>query len=247
MAETEQALPAGAPADDDAADAGVLAAQSVPPSDDAPADEQETSPDAPDDHADRDWKAEYLREVAQSRKYRQRAQRAEAQIERLGSEVLDDRQSSDPSKDQRIGALETMIRQIAGTGELAKALVACGVGSGCAHGPKMVQQAAALLAERIEVDVSGDSPAVRVLDERGQALADAEGRPVAIQQFVAAWLAEEGSHFLPASGDTGSGAHRGQAVAAGVSVEQLDRDPKAKAAYIARHGPQAYVQLARKR
>ena len=72
-----------------------------------------------------------------------------------------------------------------------------------------------------------------------------DGEPITIQQFVADWVAAEGGHFLPASGDTGSGAHRGDGSYEGLSLERLDHNPRAKAEFIARHGPQAYVQLAR--
>jgi len=204
-------------------------------------------PAAPDDG--RDWREAYLREVAQSRRYRQRAQQAEAR-------ALDEAQQADyerlgqaaeqlEAKTQRIAALESVVKQVTGLGELTRALAACGVGSGCPHGQRMLEQAASLLAGRISVDVSGETPVVHVLDDSGRPEVDQADRPITVSQFVASWLAEEGSHFLPASGDTGSGAHRGRATQAGVSLEQLDRDPKAKAKYIAKHGPQAYVQLAR--
>lgn len=190
--------------------------------------------EAPDDG--RDWRQAYLREVAQSKRYRQRAQEAEAgapsDAERL-------------EYDRRIEALEGTIGRIAGTGELMRALAACGVGSGCAHGERMLAQASALLAGRIDVVLSGGTPAVRVLDDAGLPTYDEDGQPLTVSRFVAGWLAEEGSHFLPASGDTGSGAFRGCAPPAGVSIEQLDRDPREKAKFIAKHGPQAYVQLAR--
>ena len=111
----------------------------------------------------------------------------------------------------------------------------------------MLTQASSLLSDRIQVDLAGESPIVRVLDGGGQALVDEDGRPVSVASFVAHWLAEEGSHFLPASGDTGSGAHGGLSAPTETSIEQLDRNPRAKAEFIAKHGPQAYVQLARKR
>jgi len=210
-----------------------------------------------DEPGDRDWKAEYLREVAQSRKYRQRAQKAEAELEDLRSRALTPEDYQEYQKlrlsaeavaarDRRIRKLEGTVRQVVGLNELSKALVACGVGSGACHGDKMLVQAAALLAGRIHVELEDDVPSVRVLDDRGQMLLADDGEPIGIQEFVADWLAAEGGHFLPASGDTGSGAHKGESAAAGVSIEALDHNPKAKAEFIARHGPQAYVQLARK-
>jgi len=207
--------------------------------------------------SDRDWQAEYLREVAQSRKYRQRAQRAEVEIDQFRRCVPSEDQTAElarlreqagrsAEKDRRVRDLEGMLRNTAGLNELAKSLAACGVGSGCPHGRKMLDQAASLLADRIDVDVSRQAPAIRVLDPSGDLLCDENGQPVSVQQFVSHWLAEEGSHFLPASGDTGSGAHRGLSTPPGIRLEQLDRDPKAKAEFIAKYGPQAYVQLARK-
>ena len=220
----------------------------VPPIDD----EQTTILDdeqaaAPDDG--RDWRQAYLQEVAQSRRYRQRAQQAEAR-------TINDEQAAEidrlrglanevDGKDRRIAVLEGAVRQVAGLGELTRALAACGVGNGCPHGKRMLDQASSLLADRVSVDVAGPAPLVRVLDDAGEPIVDEEGVALTVSRFVASWLAEEGSHFLPASGDTGSGAYRGRAAPPGVSIEQLDRDPKAKATFIATHGPRAYVQLAR--
>ena len=56
------------------------------------------------------------------------------------------------SRDQRISALEGMVRRIAGMNELSKALVACGVGSACPHGEKMVSQATGSLKVNVYLD-----------------------------------------------------------------------------------------------
>ena len=205
-----------------------------------------------------DWRSECLREVVQSRKYRQRAQRAEGDLEELRARALSTEQYAEyvslrdsanelADKDKRIVVLEGMVRQVVGANELSKALVACGVGRGLSHGDRMLAQAAALLAGRVNVVISGAEPAVRVLGPAGKLVQGPDGKPVSVHDFVAQWLAEEGSHFLPASGDTGSGAHKGPTAGGGVSIEHLDHDPKAKAEFIAKHGPQAYVQLARKK
>ena len=211
-----------------------------------------TSEKAPE----RDWRAEYLREMGQSRKYRQRAQKAEADLDELRSRALTPTQHEEyqrlrlsadslADKDRRLERLEGTVRQVVGLNELTKALVACGVGSGSPQGHRMVAQAAALLTDRIEVGLEDDAPAVRVRAAGGQPLVAPDGEPITIQQFVADWVAAEGGHFLPASGDTGSGAHRGDGSCEGLSLERLDHNPRAKAEFIARHGPQAYVQLAR--
>jgi hypothetical protein len=214
--------------------------------------------DAPDDP--RDWRQEYVGEVQQARKYRRRAQHAEEELERLRSLRPSEEQLAELERlrgvaeqvqatRSRTERLETMLRRLAAQDELARALSACGVGAGCPHGQRMVAQASALLQDRIDVDLSGDAerPVVRVLDGAGETLRDETGEDLPVGRFVARWLAEEGAHFLPASGDTGSGSHRGRLTPASASLEQLDRNPGAKAAFIARHGPQAFVQLARRK
>jgi hypothetical protein len=215
------------------------------------------------DEGARDWRAEFLREVAQSRKYRQRAQKAEAELAELGERALFPEQHEEyqrlrqaaagmADKDARIEALEGMVRRVVGANELSKALVAYGVAAS-PGGNRALAHAARLLEDRVEVDLSGESPVVRVLDELGRPMcrgdeADEEpGEPISLEEFVAHWLTEEGAHFLPASGDTGSGAYKGSATAAGVSIEYLDKDPGRKAQFIATYGPQAYVQLARRK
>lgn len=226
---------------------------------------QDVAADAPADTAAgeggpaKDWKAEYVREAAQSRKYRQRAQKAETELEQLRPLALGPAQHEEyqrlrlaaadaAAKDQRISRLEAMVRQVSGLNELNKALAGCGVGRGCPNGEKMLAQASALLAGRIRVELDGDVPAVRVLDEAGAVMLDPAGAgPMGVRPFVADWLAQEGCHFLPPSGDTGSGAHGGFAVAPAIDIQALDRDPRAKAEFIARHGPTAYLQLAQRR
>ncbi len=215
------------------------------------------------DESARDWRADYLREVAQSRKYRQRSQKAETELAELGERALSPQQHEEyqrlrqaageiVDKDARIEALEGMVRRVVGANELGKALVVCGVGAS-SGGSRALAHAARLLEDRVDVDLSGQSPVVRVLDESGRPMcrgseADEEPRePISLEEFVAHWLTEEGAHFLPASGDTGSGAYKGSAAAAGVSIEDLDRDPGRKAQFIATYGPQAYVQLARRK
>jgi len=220
------------------------------------------------DEGTRDWRAELVREVTQSRKYRQRAQKAEAELAELGERALSPEQHEEyqrlrqtaagmADKDARIEALEGMVRRVVGANELGKALVVCGVAA--SPGGSALAHATRLLSDRVEVDLSGRSPVVRVLDESGKPVfhddsprradgADGQdGRPVTVQEFVANWLTEEGCHFLPASGDTGSGAYKGSAAGGGVSIEDLDRDPGRKAQFIATYGPQAYVQLARRK
>ncbi len=209
--------------------------------------------------SERNWREEYLREVARSRKYRLRAQTVEAQLEGLRGRALDERQLEQyqsllagreqaAAVRERAAGLERMLCQVVGAGELARALAVAGVGVGAPHGEKMLAQATALLADRIRVDVSGSSPVVHVLDDAGAVMfADPEGgQPLSPGQFVSAWLSEQGAHFLPASGDTGSGARKGAVAPPSVNLADLDRHPARKAEFIARYGPQAYLRLARK-
>ena len=209
--------------------------------------------------AQRDWREEYLREVARSRKYRLRAQTAETEVDRLRGRALSDQQLEQyqpllTAREQaaavreRAAGLEKMLAEVVGAGELARALAVAGVGAGAPHGEKMLAQATALLADRIRVDVSGPSPVVHGLDEAGAVMyADPEGsQPLSAGQFVSAWLSEQGAHFLPASGDTGSGARKGAVAPPSVALADLDRHPARKAEFIARYGPQAYLKLARK-
>ena len=231
----------------------------APAADDTAAADDAAGEPAASDAADRDWKAEYLREAAQSRKYRQRAQKAEGELEQLRPQTLAPEQHEEyqrlrlsaddlAARDARIERLTAAVRELAGLSELHKTLAACGVGRGCPNGERMLAQAAALLGPRVRVDLDDDKPAVRVLDENGAVLLDPAGEsPVSVRSFVADWLAREGSHFLPPSGDTGSGAHGGLAAPPAVDIRTLDRDPRAKADFIARHGPAAYLQLAQRR
>jgi len=208
--------------------------------------------------------------VAEARKYRRRAQEAERRVAELQPLVLSDaegelferlkleaerlpgireahrREVAELKRAQtdelaearaRTQQLTEMLSEVVGTDRLKTALAARGV--------KRVDQAASLLAGRIRVGVAGDDYTVQVVDGRGEPLSDGQdGKERGVEDLVDAWLAEN-PHFLPPSGDTGSGAHAGTAAAAGVSIEQLDRDPRRKAEFVAMHGPGALVQLAR--
>ncbi|MCE5328211.1 MAG: hypothetical protein LLG01_17545 [Planctomycetaceae bacterium] len=194
------------------------------------------------------WHAEYLREAAQARKYRQRAQRAEsdlAQLRQVGRGDNDERLASlsqeTAAKDARIAALSAMVKSTVGAYELHKALTGCGVG-----GSSALAQAAQLLAGRIDVTLADEGPQVRVLDGDGQPMLSDAGQPLDVGCFVTEWLAQEGQHFLPPSGDTGSGAHKGTA-GRSLRVEDLDASPRRKAQFIAAYGAKAYVQLARRK
>jgi len=208
--------------------------------------------------------------VAEARKYRRRAQEAERRVADLQPRVLSDaerelfeRLQSEAQRlpeiqeahrrevaklrqahaDELTGVeataqrLTEMLSEVVGTDRLKTALAARGV--------KRVDQAASLLVGRIRVEVAGDGYAVQVVDDRSGPVSDGQdAKEVGVEELVDAWLADN-PHFLPPSGDTGSGARAGTAIPAGVSIEQLDRNPRRKAEFVARHGPGALVQLAR--
>ncbi len=204
----------------------------------------------PEGQDSRDYQQAYLQEVAQSRKYRQRAQQAEEQLEQLRSDQLTeeqieqyrqlrDRAEAIEQDRQRLGDLERSLAERAGRDALLAALQACGVGRGLSEKDRILDQAVALLLPTIQVDTGPDGPTIQLAgDEPRQGPAD-------LQAFVADWLACQGPHFLPPSGDTGSGAHRYPGPLEPTRVEQLDADPARKAKFIAENGPKAYVQLAR--
>lgn len=208
--------------------------------------------------------------VAEARKYRRRAQEAERRVADLQPRVLSDAERElferlkfeaerlpeiqeahrrevaelkQAHADELAGVeataqrLTEMLSEVVGTDRLKTALAARGV--------KRVDQAASLLAGRIRVGVAGDDYTVQVVDDRGEPVSDGrDAKEAGVEELVDAWLAEN-PHFLPPSGDTGSGARAGTTVPGGVSIEQLDRNPQRKAEFVAKHGPGALVQLAR--
>ncbi|MFP4354054.1 MAG: hypothetical protein ACLFUJ_02935 [Phycisphaerae bacterium] len=212
-------------------------------------------PDGPEHDAgdaDRDWQSAYQQEVAQSRKYRHRAQQAEQQLQQLQQDSLSAEQIRQyqqlrnqaeqfESAQGRIGRLTESVQALAGRDALVRSLVACGVGRNLPHGEKMLAQAVDLLQPKIRVTVDDGGPHVSIATDRE----DAEA--VSLDAFVADWLASEAPHFLPPSGDTGSGAHLNPGSRETTSLAELDANPARKAKFIAENGPQAYVQLARQR
>jgi len=169
-----------------------------------------------------------LKLIAEAKKYRKRAQEAE----RLLGELTEQHVSQIAASNARAEQLGEMLSGVVITDRLKSALAARGV--------KRVDQAASLLAERLEVNITDQGCAVAVRGSGG-ADQDAEG---SVEQVVDGWLADN-RHYLPPSGDTGSGAYPGIGRLQNVSIEQLDVNPARKAEFVARHGPAALVQLAR--
>ena len=203
--------------------------------------------------------------VAEARKYRKRAQEAERRLAELAPRVLDeadcqlferlkadsarieqDRQafrqrlselteqhsSQLAESNARADRLSEMLSGVVVTDRLKSALAGRGV--------KRVDQAARLLAEQLEVNISDQGYQVLV---RGACDVDTD-EELTVEQVVDNWLAVN-RHYLPPSGDTGSGAYPGVKAPRGVSIEQLDLNPARKAEFVARHGPAALMQLAR--
>jgi len=171
--------------------------------------------------------------IAEARKYRKRAQEAERQVAELEMRLLDDEQHSAEltAAAARADRLTEMLSQAVISDRLKTALASRGV--------KHVSQAARLLAEKLQVRVTDGEYAVQVAG-----LDDAPEGEVTVEGMVDDWLADN-PHYLPPSGDTGSGAYPGVTAPKGASIEQLDLNPARKAEFVARYGPAALVQLAR--
>jgi len=161
--------------------------------------------------------------IAEARKYRKRAQEAERMFEESNARHAGQLAEST----SRAERLEGMLSAVVVSDRLKSALADRGV--------KRVDQAARLLSDKFEVQIGEDGYSV--------CARDAEGQPT-VEQVVDVWLADN-RHYLPPSGDSGSGAYPGVTSPGRVSIEQLDLDPDRKVAFVARHGPAALVQLAR--
>jgi len=176
--------------------------------------------------------------IAEARKYRKRAQEAERQVAELEARLPDDEQHSREltAAAARVDRLTEMLSQAVISDRLKTALASRGV--------KRVSQAARLLAEKLQVRITDGGYAVRVAGAADADTPDAPEGQVALDRLVDDWLVDN-PHYLPPSGDTGSGAYPGVAAPQGVSIEQLDLNPVRKAEFVARYGPAALVQLAR--
>ena len=166
--------------------------------------------------------------IAEARKYRKRAQEAERLLDELTAQHTGELERSN-ARAVRFGE---MLSGVVVTDRLKSVLAARGV--------KRVDQAAGLLAEQLDVNITEDGCQVTV---RGDQQSDSNDAG-SVEQVVDGWLADN-NHYLPPSGDTGSGAYPGGGSPRGATIEQLDRDPVRKAEFVARYGPAALVQLAR--
>jgi len=231
-----------------------------------------TAPDPADDGSERganEPSEARTKLIAEAKKYRKRAQEAERRLAELETRVLDDadyelferlKGDSDRARQDardlqtriaelteqhsqeliatntRVGRLTGMLSEVVVTDRLKTTLASRGV--------KHVSQAAKLLAEQLKVDITDNGCSVRLAGGSDTDGADPRDGEATVERLVDDWLADN-PHYLPPSGDTGSGAYPGVSTPRGLAIEQLDLNPARKAEFVARYGPAALVQLAR--
>lgn len=137
----------------------------------------------------------------------------------------------------RADTAEASLRQIYGTDALKTELGAQGVK------PELIDQAAQLLRGRVKVDLSGDKPSVTVMDADGNSAFVEGGNAADIKSLVGSWLPDN-KHFLPPSGDGGTGLHP-HGSSTGITIEELDADKSGKkmGEFIAKYGQAEYQKL----
>lgn len=212
-------------------------------------------------------------EVESSRKYRTRAQAAETKVEELEGSVLSDEDralfetlktertdqeqkvledkgkfdealakvKTDHAKatdalDRQILDLTGALQQEVGINKLHAALGTVGVK------PELIDQAAQLLGGQVKVSLKDGKPTVQVVNADGAPMTDDAGAAVTIEGLAKGWVASN-AHFLPPTGDSGSGAHQGAPGGEGVTLASLDADSVKKAEFIAKNGGEAYMKL----
>lgn len=225
-------------------------------------DEEAPGPAAGSEEPEEDFEAIKARLIAESRKYRKRAQDAEANLRELEANAISAEQASEyrrlkeqagryeqmtaemtarserdrQAAQRQVDRLTDRLRRIVGADRLKSVLAARGV--------MRVDQAAYLLDRHVRVELVDDEPVVRVVDSAGRPISDpsAEGAgTISLERFVDTWLAAEGAHFLPPSGDVGSGAYKG-GVSAHAAVAEMESDPAKRFAFIREHGTDEYLR-----
>ncbi len=123
-----------------------------------------------------------------------------------------------------------------GIQSLIKALGAVGVPS------DRLTQAAQLLGTRVKVEFDADGKeSVIVLDEEGKPMFAEGGNPATLDDLATSFTAEN-AHFMPPSGDSGSGLHTGGS--SPLAWEDIKDSPQKQGEYIEKHGSVAYMTLA---
>ena len=216
--------------------------------------------------------------AGESKKYRQRAQAAEARLTELEANQFseedrklfdqlkkeaEDKQTEDLEAKGQYDALlaqkkEKFDADLTKTQDAAKAAMAAFESVAvtaplqaalAAKGVTDVDSAAYLLQgvhpHKAKAALVDGKPVVHVVDKAGALVTDADCEPgdsISIDALVTEFLATtRGQHFLPPSGDTGSGAHKGGDT--GVTLAELDADAEKMGEFIAKHGGKAYQQL----
>ncbi len=146
-------------------------------------------------------------------------------LEKQKASMLDDKGKETTRADNA----ESQLRQIFGTDALKTELGAQGVK------PELIDQAAQLLRSRVKVDLSDGKPSVTVMDSDGNP-AFVEGNAADIKSLVGSWLPDN-KHFLPPSGDGGTGLHQGGTPGenAGLTQAGLLANPQKHADFIAQY------------
>lgn len=140
-------------------------------------------------------------------------------------------------REKQVGQMSGVLEAEFGTNRLMAALGRAGVA------PERMAQAAQLLGSRVKVSLKDGQPVTEVFDDTGQPM-QVDGSSATVDQLVAAWLPGN-QHFLPPSGDSGSGSHAGGATG-NVTLADLDANPNKKLEFIRKNGQQAYLKLAAK-
>lgn len=205
--------------------------------------------------------------IAESKKYRQRAQTAEEQQKAESQRAADAQAKLDAAEAERKkleleskgkydealkqtteahqkalaaetarrATVEQALNQTVGQNALLTALGKAGLK------PDLIGQAARLVAGQVRVEVKDGQAVIQVLDEAGKPLLKADGTPAGVEE-LATGFAKNNPHYLPPTGDTGTGAHRG--APGGVTLAELDADPEKKSKFIQEQGTGAYLKLA---
>lgn len=217
--------------------------------------------------------AELKTEIENAKKLRARAQEAESKIADLEGKVLSDddrklfdtlktereeiehktledkgkyeeilaKQKADSAKvldakDVQITALTAGIQQEVGFNKLASELGSAGVKA------ELIAQASQLLAGQVKVTLKDGQAVVQITNVDGTSATKDDGTAKSIKDLVEGWLPNN-QHFLPPSGDSGSGSHKGGGTGE-VTIAELDADPQKKVDFIQKEGAEAYHKLA---
>jgi myosin heavy subunit len=213
-------------------------------------------------------KAQNAEIIAESKKYRIRAQTSEEQVKTEAQKAADAQAKLDEAEAQRkklelegkgkydealkqqqedhrkaleaatarATAAETALQGAVGQTALLTALGKAGLK------PELIGQASRLVAGQVKVQLTDGQAVVQVLDDAGKPMLKTDGTPAGLEDLAASF-AQANPHFLPPSGDTGTGAHRGAGGKTTATLAELDASPALKTQFIKDHGEPAYFEL----